>query len=298
LHAAAGTIALHEEAYVRGPQILLGEVAVVQGELAPELNQIELTSAASPGDSRRIAKSYIRSKIDLADLPETSLEITGPELVVAKTLYAEVTPQEVASDLRAYVEARMPWRSEDALVDISPPRGRLVLPEGEVTIEWRPTGRYDYIGGGAFRGEIRVDGAVVETVMCRAEIDAYGDAIIAAADIPRGTLITARHLTMEERSLEGLPRGALLDIGAIEGQVARSNIRRGEAIRGRDIEPRQLVKRNSMVTVETRVGVLVVRGRAKALNDGAAGDLVRCENLESEEEFSGVVRKDGVVVVH
>ena len=65
----------------------------------------------------------------------------------------------------------------------------------------------------------------------------------------------------------------------------------------RKVQPRRLFKRNQIVIVEARAGALRVRNRARALDDGRAGDVVTCLNLDSKQEFQGVVRKDGVVVV-
>jgi flagella basal body P-ring formation protein FlgA len=51
------------------------------------------------------------------------------------------------------------------------------------------------------------------------------------------------------------------------------------------------------VSVETRVGQLMIRGQAKALADGVAGDMILLLNVASNQKLSGVVRPDGVVEV-
>jgi flagella basal body P-ring formation protein FlgA len=61
--------------------------------------------------------------------------------------------------------------------------------------------------------------------------------------------------------------------------------------------PRKIVKRNQTVVVETRAGGLLVQARARAMTDGCEGDVVRCLNVDSKEEFIGTVRADGVVIL-
>jgi flagella basal body P-ring formation protein FlgA len=58
-----------------------------------------------------------------------------------------------------------------------------------------------------------------------------------------------------------------------------------------------LVKRNEIVLVETRVGALTVQTRAKAMGDGIEGELVRCMNVGSKDEFVGVVLPNGTIYV-
>jgi len=65
----------------------------------------------------------------------------------------------------------------------------------------------------------------------------------------------------------------------------------------RQIVPPQLVKRNQMVTVETRAGGLLIRSQARAMGNAGVGDVLTCQNPDSKQDFAGTVRKDGIVVV-
>ena len=72
----------------------------------------------------------------------------------------------------------------------------------------------------------------------------------------------------------------------------------GQVISPRKVAPPVLVKRNQLIPVETTVGALTIRGQARALTQASAGDLVKAMNLRSKEEFVGVLRSDGVLVVN
>ena len=62
--------------------------------------------------------------------------------------------------------------------------------------------------------------------------------------------------------------------------------------------PRRIIKRNQVVTVEVRAGTLMVRDRAQAMSNAAAGDIIICRRINSKEEFQGIVREDGIVEVY
>lgn len=295
--AAADTLVLKDEAYVRGPKVLLGEVAQIEGELAPVLASIELGTAPLPGDSKRVYAALVEARIRDAGIKTDNIEVLGAPSVKATTLYLEITRDMVIGSLREFIETAMPWRPTDAIIDIVPTTVDFRIPDGEVAFNWMPNPQYRYIGPGMFRGEILVDGEVQKRFTLKASIEAYGEVVVAATDIPRGYPITASQLEVQKRSLAKVEPGTFTDPAELEDYVARTTIFPGQEITRRNVQPRILVKRNQIVAVEMQSGGLRVQTQARALTAGAAGDTILCANLNSEGEFQAVVRRDGIVVV-
>jgi len=293
----ADTILLQDEAYVKGPKILLGDIAEIKGENADLLASIEISGAAAPGGVKRLEAGMLAARLKSAGVEPEAFDIGGARSVLAKTLCLEVSPDTVSEDLRRFIESQMPWESSQAMIDIVPPSREFVVPEGSVMIVWRPDPQYMWIGPGAFRGELLVDGEVKRTFFCKAQMDVYAEVLVAATDIPRGKPISAGDLDVQKRSLTGTRSDFLSRPSDAVGLLARSTIFPGQVITKRNVIPPKLVKRYQVVSVETRVGALLVRGRARAMADGRAGDIVPCRNEGSKEQFYGVVRDDGVIVV-
>ena len=61
--ARADTITLKEAVYVKGPKVLLGDVAVVEGLDADYLRTIEIVPAAAPGSARRLNAALVRTRL-------------------------------------------------------------------------------------------------------------------------------------------------------------------------------------------------------------------------------------------
>ncbi len=295
--AHGDTVMLKTEAYVKGPEITLGDLADIEGDNVKALSSVGLGNAATPGDSKRIDASLVKTRIENAGISTDSLDIKGPGSVVAKTLYVDITSDLLATDLRTFIEGEMPWTLDQAAIDIVAPNQEIIVPDGEVEIRWWPNPQYRWVGPGVFRGEVHVDGDVKRTVLVRAQIEAYADVLVASTDIPRGSLVSPADLQVEKRAMSQMKSGALLNASDAVGQVARSTIFPGQVITKRQLMARQLIKRNQVVTVEARAGGLVIRSQARALMNGSEGDFVTCMNLDSKEQFQGIVRKDGVVIV-
>jgi flagella basal body P-ring formation protein FlgA len=296
--ADTDTVMLKTEAYVKGPALTLGDVANVQGDNAEILASIEIGNAAMPGDSKRLDASLLRSRVENSGFAADSVDFQGPGSVVATTLSSEITSDMLATDLRTFIEGEMPWAQDDATIDIVAPAQDLVVTDGLIEVRWLPNPQYRWVGPGVFRGEVTVDGSVKRTVLVRAQIEAYTEVLVAATDIPRGSIISASDLQMERRAMSQMKGSVLRNTTDAVGQVARSTIFPGQVITTRQLMPRQLVKRNQAVMVEARAGGLVIRSQARALMNGCEGDLITCMNLDSKEEFQGVVRKDGVIDVN
>lgn len=293
----ASSVDLKAEAFVKGPSLYLGDVATISGVHAGTLASIELGGAAEPGSSRRIDTAFVETRLRSSGVDPDAFRIGGSTSVVAHTLHTELSVDALTDELRRFVEDSMPWQPDQAFVDVYVQARDVVIPHGDIELVWRPNPQYNWIGAGTVRGEILVDGVVKRTLACRVNIDAYADAVVSVTDIPRGTPITASHLTVQKRSVANLRSSFLSDPQDAIGKLARSTIFPGELITARDVVQPQLVKRYQIVTVEKRVGGLMVRGKARAEAHGCEGDTIRCTNPQSKEEFFGVIRGDGIVMV-
>jgi flagella basal body P-ring formation protein FlgA len=191
----------------------------------------------------------------------------------------------------------MPWDPADAVIDVENPTQDYIVTDGAVEITWRSNPQYRYVGAGSFRGQIAVDGQIEKTFNCRATVEPYGEVLIARCDIPRGKVISQSDLDLDMRAVSSLRSGTYQRAEDVVGMAARMSIVTGEELTTRNLTPRTVLKRNQVVTVETSAGGLVLQGRAKAMSDACVGDMVVCQNPESNEELQGIVRGDGVVVV-
>ena len=292
------TVKNKDEVLVKGPKVYLSDlVEVKEPELMERLATIEVSGAAVPGASKQLTASLVEARLEHAGVDLGELDPDRPSQIRATTLSIELTPEAMAASLREHIELEMPWDPEVTEIDVPMPRQNLMTPEGEMTIEWRASPQYKFVGPANFRGNILIDGALYRTVVLRASIDTYQEIVVAAADIPRGRPVSASQLVMQTVSLATAPEGAVTDMSEVEGLVARKTIFPGQPVTTRVVELRRLIKRNQMVPVELSSSAIKIQHQAKAMMDGKEGDVIVCANPVTKEEFQGVVRADGVVEV-
>lgn len=291
-------VKIRDEVLVRGPKVYLGDlVEVEESALKERLATIEVSAAAVPGTSKQITASLVEARLQHAGVDLGALDPNRPSQIRATTMSIDVSPEALAASLREHIELEMPWEPEVTEIDVPLPRQNLMTPEGEMTIEWRASPQYKYVGPANFRGNILIDGALYRTVVLQASVETFQEIVVAATDIPRGRPVSASQLTMQTISLATAPEGAVTDMSEVEGLVARKTIFPGQPVTTRVVELRRLIKRNQMVPVELTASAIKIQHQAKAMMDGKEGDVIVCSNPVTKEEFQGVVRADGVVEV-
>lgn len=292
------TLLLRDEAFVAGSKIKLGDVAEIKGVNALRLADIELGVAPPPGDSRSLNAALVSSRLRSAGIDPAAVEIKGAESVKATRLKAELQSDFIEESLRAYIMEHMPWDAADAEIEVASSMQAVAVPEGPAEVAWETSQQYRFLGPGVFRGTLYVDGQRQKTVMCTAKVTAYGEVVVAARDVPRGRPIGPFDVETRKVALDDAYRGILLGPDDVIGLLSSRTLFPGDVITTRNTQLPKAVRRNQMVPVELKAGVLQVRSQARALMDGSVGDTVRCANDQTKEEIQGVIRSDGVVVVN
>jgi flagella basal body P-ring formation protein FlgA len=110
--------------------------------------------------------------------------------------------------------------------------------------------------------------------------------VIAESDIAWVTLPFAK-----------VPRNAITDASDLVGMSPKRLVKPGAPVRDGDVAPPIVVPRNATVVLVFATANLTLTAKGKALENGAVGDRVRVENLQSEIVVEGLVQADGTVAV-
>jgi len=115
---------------------------------------------------------------------------------------------------------------------------------------------------------------------------------VAMRPIERGGIVTGAAVELQQ--WDTLPASAgrrtpVDDIEKLIGTEAVRAIQVGDAIFSDSVRPQLLVKRGDEVVVYARGGGIQVRSLAKAKQDGARGELVQLESLDTRETFDAIV---------
>lgn len=121
--------------------------------------------------------------------------------------------------------------------------------------------------------------------------------LVARRALPRGHVLTADDLAIEERDVSGLIGGYLGDSGAAVGRRLGRRLVSGSHLTPGMLKSDPLVRRGQSVTLLVRSGSVNIRMTGKALMDGAANQRIRVTNDSSRRVVEGLVRSPEFVEV-
>lgn|GEM_PF-2027145 len=294
----AQMIRLKGEIIVSSPEVKLADVVEMDvNEHSNILSQIVLGPSPKPGYAMEIPASTILARLKRAGIDESKVDVPAESKAVVKRATIVLSKEMVGESLRHYILENMPWDKETTNIQVYPPGEDIVLPEGDVEINWSSSSSSGFVGMGVYRGKISVDGKFCKTIICRAKIEAKTLAIYASRPIHKGKVIGEKDVAYKEVVVGRYTENLLWDINSVVGSVSKRTIPAGSFIRINDIDLPPVVKKDEIVNVEYSSGALTITGKVKVLADAKVGERVRCVHLDSNTEIEGIVLQDGSIKV-
>jgi flagella basal body P-ring formation protein FlgA len=117
--------------------------------------------------------------------------------------------------------------------------------------------------------------------------------VVPVQTIRANTILTAADVRLSKNT----SGAGLRDIADVVGMETRVVLYAGRPIRGEDIGPPALVERNQIVPLVFEEAGLSITTPGRALDRGAAGEMIRVMNVSSRTTLFGTVLPDGRVDV-
>ncbi len=252
----AQAIKLRGEVTVSSPEVKLGDVVESDVSEYTELfNRVVLCPAPKPGYAVEIPGSMVLARIKQVGIDESTFDVSAESRVVVRRATIVLSKDILAGSLRHYILENMPWDEETTDVQVYPPAEDIVLPEGDVEINWSSSSSSGFVGKGVYRGRISVDGKFYKTIICRANIEAKTLAISASRMIPKGGVIGEKDITYKEVVVGRRSDNLLWDVDSVLGSRAKRSIPAGSLIKATDIELPAVIKKDQIVEVAYSTGV-------------------------------------------
>lgn len=303
--ASALSLDLRPAAIATGAQVKLQEVvsfdlgAGEEGQAA-ELGAVVIGQAPLPGRTRVFSREQILARLRQAGYTPERAAVAGSASVTVQRPGRPVSREEAEELYRAELARVLgvdPGRVVVTLVNWTPPvvaEGRLRLSLlGDVAQVTRAAAT------GTLTGpvDLSVDGEPQATLRPRAVVTVKVPALVAREALSRGSIVGADQVELVEYELSRLPDGALRDPQQAAGRQAVRTVPAGTPLRRSDLIAPAVVRRGDRVTLTLETGLLSLAVQGLALEDGAAGEVIKVENSQSGRLVEALVRGAGDVLV-
>jgi flagellar basal body P-ring formation protein FlgA len=144
---------------------------------------------------------------------------------------------------------------------------------------------FELASGG--RAQWRYTGSAVETI----------EVAVPQRALAKGDIVKANDLVLERRPKNEFTSEPPAVAAEAAGMALRRAVRAGQPLRAADLAKPELVQKNETVMLHYEVPGVVISMRGKALDSGAAGDMVSVLNVNSKRTIQGMVTGPGRVTV-
>ena len=197
-----------------------------------------------------------------------------------------VSPDAIVATAERLVRERL---GGDPLVEVTPVQhpSAEVVPQGRLLL--KAIARGEVASVLPVTVEILVDGTPQRAVSLTLRIDRYQDVVVATRPLRRLAPIGAEDVKIERRLVSGLPAGPLARVEEAVGLLASREIKAGEALSSKLIQPPALVRRGEVVTLVVEGEGVIITALGQAKEEGQRGQIIRVMNLSSKKELYGRV---------
>jgi flagella basal body P-ring formation protein FlgA len=291
LAAHADTVRVRETVSVAGGMVTLGDL--FRG--IPKAKQDrEVVRAPEPGRSRRVSSSLMNR---IAEDNGIAWH-TADSGVIAKVHRKshEIGRARVKAAVRRALAARDV--SDELRIELSNPNLDLVIPTTvpkTVRLEdftyRRNSGRF------SARAHAPADGQSHTRATITGEAVRMVRVPVLKRRVDRNERGREDDIRWVERRQDDIRSNTVTDADTLVGNIARRPLASNELLRDTAIEEPILVEDRSLVTIKLRTDSMNLTAKGRAKEDGAKGDTVRVENVQSKKTITGVVIGSGVVAV-
>jgi len=217
-------------------------------------------------------------------------------LLTTAAAAAEFQPlEEVRTSAREFATRQIAGVDKNSVVEIGHLDSRLGLPHCNRPLD------------AELLGQQRSSPNITVTIKCQSErpwsvhvpvkISSFADIFVAARPLPKGVAIQLSDLRQERRETSPLRNGYFENAETVVGRIPKRSLPMGAAVTPGDLELSRIIQRGNKVTIIANSGSISVRMPGKALDDAAAGELIKVENIASKRVIEAVVLRPGVVEV-
>jgi flagella basal body P-ring formation protein FlgA len=294
------TVRLLDQATVAGPDVLLGDVARMEGESKPRLDRLQrmmLLKAAPVGKSISLTRAAVQVMLNREGYTPESVILAGAEACKVLTLIQEVTPGQLLDAARVFILAQTGEDPKNLEIKLLSPTKSLQMPQGKLEIRFRPSLIGEYIGTQILTAELSVDGNGIRVIPVRLETQAFRSVVVTKRAVKKGDKFSSDNVGIDKLFSSKASKGTVEKLGDVVGRTAGMDLKAGTPVRFSEINDPPVIHRGEVVEGLEKFGNVEITVSVRAVGDGRAGEEITVENTESHKILKARVVDENHVLI-
>lgn len=143
---------------------------------------------------------------------------------------------------------------------------------------------------------VRCNGSARWTIYVQANVNVFGEYMVASGPLSRGTIVTDQDLSFVSGDLTKLPTGIFTDADQAIGRIVKMPVQAGSVLRQNVLKMPPVVQRGQTVVLTSAGNGFKVAAEGKALGDAIEGQVVQVK-VASGQIVAGIAQASGQIEV-
>ncbi|KMP10831.1 hypothetical protein UR09_03405 [Candidatus Nitromaritima sp. SCGC AAA799-A02] len=200
-----------------------------------------------------------------------------------------VTVEEIKQGAEDFLMSRLDWDSDSLDVAIDYDGKDLILPDGELAMDYGMPKNSRSIGRIPLTLQVKVDDRFIRRVRLNSQVAVYQDVVKVANPVNRGKVVESRDVSIERIRSERILKDVPSQLEEVVGQEATRNLRKGKILNLRDLKKAPLVVRGSRVLIVAKKGSMKITAPGTVREEGFKNSIVQVLNLATKKKVYGEV---------
>ncbi len=239
-----------------------------------------------------VKHDLIRKALVKSGFSAGNVQIEGPGQVRVRRKTIQIENRRILRMARRFVRNALVGIDENAKITFAKHISPVALPlakySSELHIETakkNPT----YIGQVNLKLVVELDGIDETLAVIPVLITRKVTTVRLARSIKKGAVITRGDIKLESQEVSTMGDQLFFRASDVIGMIAKRDLANGETITRPDIKQTPVVRKDDLLTVRVRSGLLTVRTICMAMQEGSPGEKILVQNLETKRQFAAIV---------
>ncbi len=289
---AAGRITIRTNAEVAGASILVGDIADITG--VPDIEQNRIASLSigvspPPNTDFKFNAAQIKGRLFNAGISSDNFSLVIPDRIVVHRKATIVTGKQLVDAGIEFLKKNIPIQAGSITVEAKSYPLDIVLPYGEVKLEFEMENRPRKYGVQNFLGKVFLNGDLKRTMTLTSYLRVIADVAAAAKDFDAKHVLVEDDIKLEKVDIANLKPGAYNSAKDIIGKQTIRALRRGDIITRSAVADVPDINSGDEVSLLVRGDGFEISAKGKAMQNGYIGEPIRVIMDSSRKIIDGIV---------
>ena len=208
-----------------------------------------------------------------------------------------ITTQEIKDSAENYLVNHLDWGPESMDIEVSYDGKDLILPAGNMTLDFGTLNNSRRVGRIPLIAQVRVDDKFIKRLRMNAKVAVFQNVVRITNSIQRNNIISKSDVVVERVRTERLLKDIPTRLNKVIGQKATQNLQKGKIVKFRDFKRVPMVERGSRVVILATKGPVKITAPGAVREEGFKNSIVQVVNLETKKTIYAEVLSANTVEV-